>query len=272
MFIKKARRTIAADDVPRVFDDACIRELASISKLPVNANFLSFAEGVRDAAQIYARDARLPSSNDLYHEVEELHRAADAAQIYTRDARLPNSNDLDPQVEELHRAAEGHLYTQVATLIESLSPSARALLNSRGAWSSPGIAMPSPDALHDATHREEACARIASLCRYGGHYVERRRPSGKRYHTWRWLIYAPKPRRNFPKRAPERDFVMWLSVAWADSAGKLPARTARHSALGPFARMVRECLRLVGAQGADAVELINELERRRAAMKSSKND
>jgi len=37
VFIKKARRTIAADDVPRVFDDACIRELVADSDHRVDA-------------------------------------------------------------------------------------------------------------------------------------------------------------------------------------------------------------------------------------------
>jgi hypothetical protein len=63
---------------------------------------------------------------------------------------------------------------------------------------------------------------------------------------------------------------MGLSLAWVEATGLAPSRTARprdaSRDVGPFARFVRECLSLVGAGNADAVELMNELHRRRNTM------
>jgi hypothetical protein len=108
----KSRRSIASEDIPRVFDDACLRELAS--ELPAGADLARFAEGVREAARIYAKDARIPTDNELHAEIAALQRAADRGQ-----------------------------HDRVATLIESVSPQARQLLNERGARPSIGITLPS---------------------------------------------------------------------------------------------------------------------------------
>jgi hypothetical protein len=243
---KKARPIIAAEDVPRIFDDACMQALAKTAKLPAGADTAAFGEDVREAARIFARDARIPSSNELRTEIEELHKAVDPA--------------------------EPRQWDRLATLLEGLSPKARDLLNDRGARPALRTELPSADAVRDPERREAAYDGIAKLCQLGGRSVKgRRRPSGKRSRpTWRALLQAPEPQRNFPKRDAERDFVMWLRSAWLDATGDTPASTARHSdasrKIGPFARFARECLHLVGAGNADAVGLINELKRRRRFM------
>jgi hypothetical protein len=230
----KSRRSIASEDIPRVFDDACLRELAS--ELPAGADLARFAEGVREAARIYAKDARIPTDNELHAEIAALQRAADRGQ-----------------------------HDRVATLIESVSPQARQLLNERGARPSIGITLPSADALRDPAKRDAACTCVARLCQHGGRYVEgRRRPSGKRSRpVWRPLLHAPEPRRHFPRRDAERDFVVWLGTAWYAATGKKPPRTADSRKPGPFARLVKRCLALVGAPHANAVELIKGLDRYR---------
>ena len=230
----KARRPIAADDVGRIFDDKKIAELAAIAKLPATADRQGFAEGIREAARIYARAAREPTDNDLHREIEKLHRAADRQQ-----------------------------HDQLAALIDDLSSKARNLLNTRGARL--GIMFPSSKTLRGAL-AGKACAAIVKLTQFGGEYRQgRKRPGGKRSSdTWRPYLYAPSRQRNFPKREAERNFTMWLAAAYRDATGRLPARTADNRAPGPFARMVRQCLGLVGAD-ANAVELINELHRPPAA-------
>jgi hypothetical protein len=235
--VAKLQRPIASEDICHVFNDACVRELAS--ELPAGADLERFGEGVRAAARIYARDARIPTANELRAEIAKLQRAAD---------------------RERHEL--------VATLIECLTPRAHRLLNAREARPSISIALPSPDLLRDPTERDAACASVARLCEYGGWYVEgRRRPSGKRSRPgWRPLLHAPEPRRHFPKRDAERDFVIWLALAWHGATGKAPPRTADSRNPGPFARVVCKCLRLVGAGHVNAVELINELHRRRRVM------
>ena len=49
----KSREPISAADIPRIFDDACVDELAA-GRLPAAADRKCFAEGVREAARIYA--------------------------------------------------------------------------------------------------------------------------------------------------------------------------------------------------------------------------
>jgi hypothetical protein len=197
------------------------------------------------------------------------------ARIYARDAREPNDNELHAEIAALHKVAERRDFEQVAQLLAALSPPAREQLKNRGKWQGRKFSLPTPKALREPRLREGACTAVARLCRTGGGYVEGRlRPSGKRSLTWRWRLYAPEPRSHFPKRQAERDFVMWLRLAWLEAVGEAPSATVNpgrgklqqngsREPGGPFARMVCECLRLVGAPHADAVGLLNELARRR---------
>ena len=59
---------------------------------------------------------------------------------------------------------------------------------------------------------------------------------------------------------------MWLRIAWFDATGEEASRTVDPGRPGPFARMVRECLILVGAGHADAIGLLNELNQIRREM------
>jgi len=229
--VTKSREPITAADIGHIFDEACIDSLANTARLPADADRKRFAEGLREAARIYAREARAPTVNEL--------RAENAA---------------------LHAAAERKRWGQVADLIEKLSPTARGLLSKRAA--SLRLELPPPEALRYAA--QEACDMILKLCQYGGSYGEdRRRPSGRRSRTWRPLLVAPEPRRHVPKREAELNFIMWLQATWLESTGKCPSLAVNPKRPGPFARMAAECLRLVGASHADTVGLINALNRRR---------
>jgi hypothetical protein len=125
----------------------------------------------------------------------------------------------------------------------------------------------------DRTRRAEACKLLRLMCVSGGRIVEgRSRPSGRKSRALQVTLNAPSRRRGFARRDAERQFVMWLQVAYLEATGRRPPRTARHAGPnrkvirkvgGPFVRMVIECLRLVGAPHADAVELIKDLERQR---------
>jgi hypothetical protein len=195
----------------------------------------------------------------------------EAARIYAREARTPNANSLNDEVAGLHRAADQRLYAQVVDLLERLSPHARGMLIQRG--SQLGIDLPEAEAVFDNDRRDNACAAIVKVCMMGAQYAEgRSRPKGKRSAGfWRPVLYAPDKQRNFTKRTAERNFLMWLRLAWLEATGNTPpADTARPAdagrEIGPFARMLKECLCLLGAQDADPVELINELHRRRRLM------
>jgi hypothetical protein len=228
----KSRKPIAAADIQRIFDDACIDKLAAIGRLPAGADRKRFADGVREAARVYARDVRIPTNNQLHAEIAGLYRAADRKEC-----------------------------EQVAALLEQLSPKARELLSKRATRLS--LELPAPEVLR-GTAQQKTCDIVLKLCRYGGSYGEgRRRPSGKRSRTWRPLLVAPQLRRNFPKRDAELNFIMWLQIGWLEATGNRPSLAANPDRRGPFARMVRECLELVGAKHADPVGLINELNERR---------
>ena len=274
----RSKHPIPTEEIPRIFDDACIEELAQFGKLPASANMKRFAEGIREAVCIYATDVR-----------------------------EPNDNEVRAEVEKLYLAAERRHYDQVAILLEKLSPRAFRLLKHAGwtrtnfPWPEPqplldvldpqpripppnlvvdesrrrrptsiqwtSTTVPLPETLRDRARREEACATVVQLCQYGGHWVQgRKRPSGKRSWSWRPYIRAPEPRRHFPKREAERTFVMWLRTAWLDATGEEAPRTADPCRPGPFARMVRKCLILVGAGHADAIGLLNELNQIRREM------
>jgi hypothetical protein len=238
----KPRCAIAAEDVSRVFDDKRIEVLARIAKLPAGADRQHFGESIREAARIYARDS---------HE--------------------PNVNELHKEIGKLNRAAERQQFDQLAMLIEGLSFKARNLLNARGARPNLKVTLPPPKALRGA-QREEACATIAKLTQFGGQYVEgRMRPTGKRSRpTWQPVLYAPEPKRHLPKREAEKYFIALLQAAWAEATGEQPTTTARPGMLGPFPKMVEECLRLAGAGHADVVDLLNDMNTHRKKLSSIK--
>jgi hypothetical protein len=244
----KRPQAIRPEDVSAVFDDARIEALARVCKLPWAADMEVFTREVRRAASIYAADARAPNANEVHREIAALHKAA-----------------------SLRR------YERVADLLTSLSPAARDILTAANAGAGAGITFPGPDELRDAATREDARDAVERLCAFGGGAVaSRKRPNGRRSRTWKPVLCAPPASRHFDKRKAERDLVTNLRLAVLEATGRPAARTARvvrkgegaTMISGPFARMVADCLRLVGAAHVDAVGLINEVERRRRAVEA----
>jgi hypothetical protein len=222
--------------VPRIFSDDNVRQLVAQAKLPLlpDADLLRFAAGLRSAAEIYIRDVRVADDNAVHHEIEALYRAA-------------------------HRRR----YEEAAEQIEGLSNRTRDFIKKRCARPSVPWRLPRADALRHSATRDDACLAIVSLLRVGGRWQEgRRRPGGKRSMTFVAALHAPKLQKHPPKRRAERDFIMWLQVAYAEATDQLPPLTANPERPGPFARMAKACLRQLGMEAADVVELINELHRR----------
>ncbi len=229
--VSKRGQIVALADVGTVFDDRCIRELAKIAKLPADADLGVFGWWIREAACLFACDARAPTANELHEEIATL-----------------------------QKAAERKRFEQVGDLLDNLSQEARAMLSTLHGE------LPTSRDLRDEALRETACDAVRWLCGFGGELAEgRRRPSGKQSRaTLRPHLYAPQARRNFMKRDAERYFVVRLSVAWCHVAGRAPPRTVRHRLArqsGPFVRFVRKCLDLAGATYADVVELIRAVRR-----------
>jgi hypothetical protein len=222
-------KLISELDVDRIFDDARIKELAKLSKLPEDANIARFGENVRQDVLIYAQSAREPSANELHDEIKALHDAADK-----------------------------NLFDHTRSLIENLSTRARLALNGRWDQTNPSIRFPKATDLDNIECRQAVCARIASLCRLGGKVgAGRMRPSGRRSRTWLTAYFAPEKTRNFQRWVPERQLIRNLRLTWLEATGKPAPKVVHRSKPGPFARLVRGCFSLAGAT-ADSINLIND--------------
>jgi hypothetical protein len=158
---------------------------------------------------------------------------------------------------------ESARYEESFELVTNLSPQARALLNRRNLPDTALLFDPSP--LTDPARQRRASEKLAALCRIGAKLKEGRKrpgdPPERIRETFAPDLHAPPASRHFEKRAAERTFLMWLRIAWLEATGERQrARTAARTVdiLGPFAKFVCECLKLVGAEDVDGVALINE--------------
>jgi hypothetical protein len=250
---------LAPEQIAGTFDDQCVQRLAVLAKLPRGADMTAFADGVRDAARLYADAARQPSGNQLHAEIQSLYRSA-ARRDYDQLAGLLES--LSDAASDLLRRRRQLVAIRVASAVV-LSSDRLYRTGVQRRLVEPEL--PARTALRDPAERDAACIAMERLCRLGGRYVEGRlrRPGKRSRPTWKPDLYAPTRTRHSAKRAVEREFLTLLQFAWLEATGKLPALTARHETPGPFARLVKECLRLMGASHVDAVELINEQHRRR---------
>ncbi len=230
----KVLRVISENDVDRVFDAKCIRGLAEQSKLSKDADIEKLGNEIRENARIYVKAASEPSANELHDEIKALHDASD----------------------------KNH-FERTGFLIDNLSERARSALIVRWEQANPGVEFPRGIDLNSIDHRAAVCAKIARLCRIGGKVTDgRMRPSGKRSKTLQVSYYAPEKTRHFPKTVAEDQLVMHLAILWCDMTGKMPPRVVSSHGFGPFARLVRECLELLGSN-ASAAKLINKYGQRR---------
>jgi hypothetical protein len=239
-----------------VFSDAAIAQLVRDCRLErlVRASHLDVARlgaGIRIAALGYALD---------------------------RQHQDPNPNEIRREIAAHYAAALRQQHERVVTLAETLSPAACAYLatrQERPGLRAAGLRLPTLEALRDPARRDEACERVARICRIGGRIVagrmrppgvrERRaaqiegRPSkGKQSRTFQAKLHAPAPLYSLPKRPAVQMLVLRLALAWQQATGEPPARTARRGKFGPFTRLVAACLPLMGVRHVSITRLINE--------------
>ena len=132
--------------------------------------------------------------------------------------------------------------------------------------------LPQPTDLLDPDNRERACVAVIDRSEIGGRKVlGRKRPSGRRSWTWKPVLWAPELNPHPEIRGAERTFIMWLQIAWRDATGMNVPVTAHPDNPGPFARLAQKALALLGAPHADAVQLINDLERTRNDLVTSQD-
>jgi len=237
--MRKDRRVPAPEELPGIFDDKFILVLAEQAKLSWATNIPRFAVGVRKAAEVFTRDATAASHNKVHYQVDGLLRAAERA-VRARKRR-------DAACEK------------VAVQIEALSERTRKLLNGRGT-------LPDPDILRDPATQHAACETVASLCRIGAFWQEgRRRPGGKRSLTMVHVLHAPPLEQHPARREAHLYFITMLRTAVLEATGIPPPSTAHPDVPTPFAEMAQLCLDKLQRK-VNAVELINELQRRRKDM------
>lgn len=268
------RSPITEEDIIRVFDDECVRELLDYA--PNRAEHVMLARHVRDAASAYLKNLGVLSADEVRAEIETFRKLANFKRQKTN-------------------RRTGEKYEKVAQFRENLSKQAARILLNRGGetWQPISLAeapavsaigrngeilsrklkhdifarsLPTADDLRDPALREQACQTIVSLCSLGvgAHVFEPYAPM---------VVYERDDagqiiRKRRPKRKAELEFVGDLRLAWLMTTGKNPSRTARWSCPGPFVKLVERCLELVGAydenhSNSAAARLINEWERRR---------
>jgi hypothetical protein len=236
----KVRRTIALKEVPIVFSDDCVRQLAAEAKLPLH-DVSRISTAIRHAAESYICDANTADDNVVHHEIRTLYYAA-------RRHRCPES----------------------ARLIEALSPRTREIIAKRAARPSVPWRLPDASALHDTdeTSRLAACHDIMRLLARGGQWRKGRvRPGGDRSMMWDPILIGPTPQRRVRRRAAENSFILKLQLAHLNATGRAPPFTAHYASMGPFIRFARACLRSVAGPAPNAIEIINQLQRRRIRLK-----
>lgn len=226
---------IAEQKISDIFSDKRVRNIVCLAKLEFSDSaFNVFANEIRSAALNYIRDVKSPTTNEMVKEIKMLEHAARSKQ-----------------------------YEIAAELLANLSKISQDFLNERGqrpGWimviGIQGARLPEPDVLFDPERREMAAKLITKLCRQGGGFSNAS-----------LRLYAPTPQRNPMHRAAARSFITSLSLAYANATGKLPPLTANSAVdrRGPFANLVQECFRLVGAGGVNAAAQINELQKQRKA-------
>jgi hypothetical protein len=233
---------ISQEQVPEVFDERCVNARAKTAGLPKNANLEVFGNEIRRAVC-----------------------------QYLAEVQATNANGIRREIEKLYKAARRQRYEIAAQLIGGLSPAARQFL----AAANPTIQIPAAESFLNGETREEACLQAEQLTSFGGQWVEGRlRSTGRRSKKWQPFLFAPPASAQFAKREAERDFVVNIRLAYreaCDDTEPPPAATTRlvrkeenvFMVSGGFGRMIADCLRLVGAPHAHAVNVMNELHRRR---------
>jgi hypothetical protein len=252
--MRKDRCIPARADIPQVFSDKAVRDLAQKVGLPLQAN----------ALPLIAVSARA------------------AGRIYIRAVNTPSDDEIGREIAALYWAAFRHQYAKAAELVRGMSKQARAFLNKRAARVA--LAIPKPSAFLDHGRQHAACQTLRQLCSHGGRRDDRGR--------WVPILHVPKRRLDrlqakqmahhyrqqgieielrSPKREAERDFIMHLQMAFL-RAGYEPTIAARKYERttgdrilqpgGPFVQLMQRFLCLLGADKANAIGAINELRKR----------
>ena len=68
----KDRKIIELARITTVFNDSCILKLASVAKLAAGADLDALGWWIREAAELFVLESRIPTRNDLHREIAQL--------------------------------------------------------------------------------------------------------------------------------------------------------------------------------------------------------
>jgi hypothetical protein len=202
----------------------------------------------------FVREQRLSLRTDIPALVNAI---LETAGRYLAEMAVPDERVMRAEIFGLYSAADRRRYRETARRVSGLSSQTRAFLNKRGARRRVGLVIPDADAFDDPARRDEACETVARLLRVG-------MKGGKP------ILHAPKPQPRPSRRKAELNLVMWLEEAYYRATGK-PTITANPGLKppGPFTRLAQAVLDRVAGPGVSAVDMINELQRRRKLKRKS---
>jgi hypothetical protein len=191
-----------------------------------------------------ARDARLPVGVDLVLFGDSVRQAARLYLIEAHRAPYLVRRELTQLYKSLERAINR------GESVQNLSPAAKEFLLDRLARRRSLVSLPANEELPSCP------LELRSLLIQGG-----RIKHGRRRRTFEPYLWVPKVGRGRPQDFAAGTLVMWLSSAYLRAKNVPPARTADHRNPGPFARLVQQCLNLLGAKNVNAVQRINDWEK-----------
>ena len=266
------RHPITADDVTRVFDDECVRNLCH-DHLPRGVDVVRFSEGVRAAAYAYAEDVRARSGDEIRAEIAELLKFANFKRPSTGRTTGVKYEKVARKLEHMSREAT-RLLTDRSERIswrpEPSGPPVTAIGRNgenltRKCRDGFSVTLPSPNDLRKLSRapaasaagaasandelnkqRERACEIIRLLCSNGVPTIE---GQAVKYDVYApQIIYEERPnetgdasqrdliRKRRPKRRAELEFVGALRLIWLEKTGTHAAGTGNARDPGPFVR------------------------------------
>jgi hypothetical protein len=274
---------LTASQVPIVFSDLSVREITARLRPPLDDDQVRrFAASLRKAARVYIRDKQTPNDDDVGREIKALYWAADLHR-YETAAKL---------VQDLSKQTRGFLKKRGARIglklprpsffldlarRQAACEAVRRLCSQgghmeNGKWV-PHLYLPKRQFGLEERVQERIRPAVKAANKRGVKVnMGKLRRKAVRYVTDEMVKSTEKRgvelKLRSPKRQTERDFIMFLQVAYFKATGLCPPVTARKYEQpepdrtlkpSPFVQLVQKCLVLLGAYKIDVVEQINKL-------------
>ncbi len=246
---------IAEADIPRVFNDRFVDELATVANWPMPSKMSKgpavpvkqrFNMRLHEAAHRFLAEIRIPTANELRRQVAGL---ADSARRWQRSERTRNTKNLQRVIEQLERLSPQarewlkgraeRIAGDVGTATGALDSPPKTFIGRNGeilarkSLKPKSVVLPRPDDLRDERSRERAVGDILALCVIGARFID-----GKQEFD----LFAPPVSKNPRKVEAEENFVEALRVAWLEATGEPASWTANPHSPGPFVRLAANCL------------------------------